>query len=166
MVLLWAAMTGEASAHLQCVPYARRLSGIEIHGDARTWWQQAKGRYQRGSIPKAGAVIAFAATNAMPLGHVAVIDEVVDARHVLIDHANWSAPGMIEHRVLAEDVSSDGDWSLVRIFYAPIGGLGARSNPVRGFIYPNAENVSPAPSPIEIARADQPEAALRNVPGG
>lgn len=32
---------------LQCVPFARQLSGIRIFGDARTWWNQAQGRYLR-----------------------------------------------------------------------------------------------------------------------
>ena len=31
--------------YLQCVPYARQVSGIRIYGDAHTWWDQAEGRY-------------------------------------------------------------------------------------------------------------------------
>ena len=30
--------------YLQCVPYARQVSGIQIYGDAWTWWDQAEGR--------------------------------------------------------------------------------------------------------------------------
>ena len=44
---------------LQCVPYARQVSGIQIYGDAHTWWGQAAGRYERGSVPQVGAVMAF-----------------------------------------------------------------------------------------------------------
>jgi surface antigen len=127
-----------AQAHLQCVPYAREVSGIDIHGNAWTWWDQASGLYERGQQPRVGAVLAFRATAAMPFGHVAVVSQVVDSRHLLLDHANWSGPGRIEHAALAEDVSEAGDWSSVRVWYAPAGGLGSRTNPTYGFIYTNA----------------------------
>ena len=57
----------------QCAPYARLVSGVEIHGNANTWWNQAEGKYQRGSVPKVGAVLAFAASRRMPIGHVAMV---------------------------------------------------------------------------------------------
>lgn len=120
---------------LQCVPYARELSGISIHGNAKTWWSQADGQYRRGQQPEVGAVVAFAPTGAMPLGHVAVVSQIVDERHIEISHANWSRPGMIEKNVMAVDVSEDGDWSEVRVWYGPSHSLGARTNPVYGFIY-------------------------------
>ena len=31
------------SARLQCVPYAREESGVELRGNASTWWRQARG---------------------------------------------------------------------------------------------------------------------------
>ncbi|MBY0583381.1 MAG: CHAP domain-containing protein, partial [Sphingomonas sp.] len=62
---------------LQCAPYARALSGIEIRGNANSWWTQAEGRYDRGHAPRVGAVLAFAATARMPLGHVAMVSEVI-----------------------------------------------------------------------------------------
>jgi len=98
-------------------------------------WGEAEGRYARGGEPRPGAVLAFRPTRAMPLGHVAVVGEIVDERRVLLDHANWSGPGMIERRALAVDVSAEGDWSAVRVWYAPVGTLGARENPTFGFIY-------------------------------
>ena len=52
---------------LQCVPYARETSGVEIFGNAKTWWGQAAGRYERGFTPKVGAVMAFKPTRAMPI---------------------------------------------------------------------------------------------------
>ncbi|BBC74303.1 CHAP domain-containing protein [Altererythrobacter sp. B11] len=124
-----------AAGHLQCVPYARQVSGIDIHGNARLWWSKAEGRYDRGAQPRAGAVLAFRPTDAMPLGHVAVVKRVVDDRRILLDHANWSGPGRIEHAALAEDVSEDGDWSAVRVWWGPSGQLGTRVNPTFGFIY-------------------------------
>ncbi|MXO64292.1 CHAP domain-containing protein [Altererythrobacter endophyticus] len=129
-----------AASPLQCVPYAREQSGISIHGNARTWWGKAEGKFQRGQEPEVGAVMAFAPTRAMPLGHVAVVRDILDERHVRIGHANWSSPGRIEENVLAEDVSEDGDWSEVRVWYGPSHALGARHNPLYGFIY----NASPA----------------------
>src|SRR5690242_12471674 len=60
---------------LQCVPYARQVSGIDIRGDAWTWWYAAAGRYERGSVPEPGAVLVMEATPAMRLGHVAVVEQ-------------------------------------------------------------------------------------------
>ena len=31
--------------------------GLQIYGDAWTWWEQAEGRYARGTRPEVGAVI-------------------------------------------------------------------------------------------------------------
>jgi hypothetical protein len=130
------------------VPYARAESGIDIHGNAGTWWGQAAGHYRRGGAPEAGAVLAFQPTRAMPIGHVAVVAAVVDARHILLNHANWSGHGQIERGVLAEDVSPNGDWSQVRVWYAPQHSLGLRTNATYGFIYPEA--------PAERAQPERP----------
>ena len=80
--------------------------------------------------------MTFSRSHAMPLGHVAVVKKIVDERHLLPDHANWSSPGRVETGVLAEDVSAEGDWSKVRVWNSPAGKLGLRVNPVSGFIYP------------------------------
>ena len=124
---------------LQCVPYAREASGIEIFGNARTWWGQAAGRYARGATPQIGAVMAFKPTRAMPIGHVATVSRIVSDREVLISHSNWSLingrRGQIERNVRAIDVSDAGDWSKVRVWYAPLGDLGTSSYPLYGFIY-------------------------------
>ena len=132
----------------QCVAYARQATGVSIHGNAKTWWNQAAGRYDRGDRPVEGAVMAFAASGGMPLGHVAVVTKIVSDREVLLDHANWSRPGRIEHGVRAVDVSERGDWSTVRVYYAPIGGLGLRTNRVQGFIYPSVPS-----APVTYAAA-------------
>jgi surface antigen len=132
-----AALPTQAHARLQCVAYARQISDVQISGNARDWWGNAEGRYERGHAPKPGAVLAFSATHAMPYGHVAVVSKIVDARHVLINHANWSRPGMVERGVVAVDVSSAGDWSEVRVWFAPTRSVGLRPSPAKGFIYPN-----------------------------
>lgn len=128
-----------AQSYLQCVPFARAESGVDIRGNAKTWWAQAASDYARGDEPREGAVMAFAGTRGMPMGHVAVVKKIVSDREIRIDHANWSPingrRGQIERNVRVVDVSDAGDWSMVRVWYAPIGDLGLRANPVQGFIY-------------------------------
>jgi surface antigen len=145
---------GELQPYLQCVPYARQVSGIQIYGDAWTWWDQASGRYARGHTPRVGAVMAFEPHGNMTLGHVAAISRVIDSRTVLLRHANWSPidgrRGQVEDDVEAVDVSPDNDWSQVRVWYAPIQNLGATAWPVAGFIYPNRDT-RPA---FQLARVD------------
>ena len=119
----------------QCATYAREVSGVSIHGNAWTWWAQAAGRYQRGNAPKIGAVMSFQRTARMPLGHVATVSAVLGDREVLLTHANWSRPGGIERNVRAVDVSAAGDWSKVKVWYAPSQDLGSSVYPVNGFIY-------------------------------
>ena len=136
--LLLSGMTGAqawGASVLQCVPYARTVSGVDLYGDALNWWDQADGRFKRGHAPKKGAVLAFRAFGPMALGHVAVVSRVLDDRRILIRHANWSVPGAIEEDVLAIDVSDQGDWSQVRVWHSPTGQMGARINPTFGFIY-------------------------------
>ncbi len=137
LVLACALMTAvPASAQFwQCAPYARQISGIQIRGNANTWWAQAEGRYERGHAPRVGAVLTFEATHHMRVGHVATVSKVVSEREVLLTHANWSRPGQIERDVRAVDVSAAGDWSQVKVWYAPQGGLGLTAYPARGFIY-------------------------------
>jgi surface antigen len=127
--------TASLSGVLECVPYARNTSGIRIYGDAHTWWSQAAGKYARGAVPKIGAVLAIRPHGNSSLGHVATVSRVVDARTILISHANWSSPGQIERNVTATDVSPMNDWSQVRVWFAPIQSLGAAHWPVAGFIY-------------------------------
>jgi surface antigen len=117
------AMPAEAkSRYLQCVPFAREVSGIEIRGNAWTWWGQAAGKYERGDEPEVGSVMSFQRTRKMPLGHVAMVSEIVSDREI--------------------DVSEAGDWSQVKVWYGPSGGLGTSVYPVNGFIY--AEQETPA----------------------
>jgi surface antigen len=124
---------------LQCVPYARAASGIQIFGNAKTWWGQAAGKFARGDAPKIGAVMAFKPTRSMPIGHVAMVSKIVSEREVLVDHANWSLiggrRGHIERGARVLDVSAAGDWSQVRVWYAPMKGLGTSTYPLFGFIY-------------------------------
>lgn len=133
----------------QCAPYARTISGIAIHGNADTWWSQAAGHYDRGSAPKVGAVLAFAATGRMRLGHVAMVSRIVGDREVLLTHANWSRRGAIETDVRAVDVSPAGDWSVVKVWFAANGDLGTSAYPTRGFIYANGARQNDSASASE-----------------
>ena len=123
----------------QCVPFARSASGIQIYGDAWTWWEQAGGRYRRGHDPKTGAVVVFAKTTRLPMGHVAVVSRVVDDRVVMLTHANWSRQngerGHAEQDVTLFDVSPRNDWTSVKVWYRDSNGLGGGIYPVKGFIY-------------------------------
>ncbi len=140
---------------LQCAPFARDVSGIDIHGNANTWWGQAAGRYERGATPQEGAVMAFKATRAMPVGHVAMVSRVISDREVLLTHANWSHRGGIERDVRAVDVSAAGDWSEVRVWFASVGDLGTSTYPLAGFIYAGKAPATTAPeapmAPLTIA---------------
>ncbi len=128
----------------ECARFAREFSGIEIRGDAWTWWGQAEGRYERGYSPRIGAVLSFAPYGPMRLGHVATVTRVLGDREIAVTHANWSVingtRGQIEHDVLIRDVSQDNDWSRVRVWFAPLADLGTTAWPVDGFIYPAAES--------------------------
>lgn len=115
-----------------CVPFARAVTGIDLRGNAVTWWKQAADRYDRGVKPRVGAVMNFRATRKMPMGHVAVVSKVVDDRTVLVDQANWER-NRITQDTLVVDISAKNDWSKVRVENAH-GTLGA-PYPVFGFIY-------------------------------
>lgn len=142
----------------QCVPFARAASGIQIFGDAWTWWNKAAGVYQRGETPRAGAVIVFARTARLPLGHVAVISRVVEARVVMVTHANWSRQngerGHAEQDVTLTDVSPYNDWSAVKVWYRDMEGLGSTVYPTYGFIYgkPLARGPAARPAPELTSR--------------
>lgn len=127
-----AAIENRPRGRIWCVPFARTVSGIEIKGNAKTWWHQAEGRYDRGDEPKVGAVMAFSASRSMPKGHVAVVSKVISDRRVLVDQANW-VRNKITTDTLVVDVSAEGDWSQVRV--ANANGTLGRANPVYGFIY-------------------------------
>ena len=163
-----AAVTGGGGSqlppYLQCVPYARRVTGIQIHGDAWTWWGQAEGKYARGFVPRVGAVMALRPHGNSHLGHVAAVSRIIDERTILIRHANWSPingrRGQIEDNVRVIDVSPGNDWTEVRVWYAPIQAIGGSVWPVQGFIYPAKPGKLAPVSSTAAPRARQPESLL------
>lgn len=126
----------------QCVTFARMLSGIEIFGDAWTWWRQATDRFRTGDAPQSGSVLVFQPHGRMRLGHVAVVSEVLTDRVIHVTHANWGGSrGKVEENVTVVDVSPQGNWSAVKVWYNPINDLGTTVYPTHGFIYKTARQM-------------------------
>lgn len=131
-----------ANNYLQCVPYARSQSGVDIQGDAWTWWKKAKGRYARGQDPSSGAVIVI--ESGRRRGHLAVVSRVLNEREIVVNHANWLNRGRVHMDTPIVDVSPRNDWSQVRVWYTPGDQYGTSVYAAKGFIYPkdNALRVS------------------------
>ncbi len=126
---------GSYHGPVQCAPYARQVSGVNLRGRAASWWWEARGHYQRSHRPQPGSVLVFRASSRIPDGHVSVVRRLRTRRRIEVDHANWVG-GRIEHSVPVEDISPRGDWSLVRVWWAPAGSMGRRAYPTYGFILP------------------------------
>ena len=149
-------------ASLQCVPFARRESGVEIYGNANTWWQQAQGRYETSQQPAEGSVLALEGYATTSRGHVAVVKEVVSPRMIIVDHANWMNQGEISRDVPVMDVSEAGDWSEVRVWNVPGRHWGGRTYNVQGFIL---NILTEAAQTQQIAnQAAQAESTANEVP--
>jgi hypothetical protein len=131
--------TPAARGFLTCVPYARMVSGIDLRGNARDWWAAAAGRYHRSQLPEVGAVLVFPASGSMRAGHVAVVEQVLGPRHILIHHANWEGPGIrkgsVTRGVSVVDVSPNNDWTRVRVQTGLAPGIYGREYPTHGFIH-------------------------------
>ena len=128
---------------VECVPYAREKSGIQIWGDAYTWWQQAAGRYSRDGQPSTGAVLVLDNYAGPYRAHLAVVHNIVSAREIRVDHANWLDDGNIYLNDPVIDVSTANDWSQVRVFNLETNAWGGHVYDVRGFI-------SPASPPAQV----------------
>lgn len=129
---------------ISCVPYVRQATGMAIRGNGGDWWHNAAGLYARGHAPEPGAVMAFARTGHMHAGHVAVVQEVISNREVLIHHANWGGPGIRRGSIMADvsviDVSLNNDWSSVRVQVGRDQENMGRIYPIQGFIYDRPDN--------------------------
>lgn len=127
---------------VQCAPYARAHSRIKIFGDAYTWWDRASGKYPRGQAPQAGSVMVLHDYAGPTNGHVAVVRNLVSAREIRVDHANWLNDGSIYVNDPVMDVSADNDWSAVRVYNLKTGGWGSKVYPVQGFIGSASDSVA------------------------
>jgi surface antigen len=117
-----------------CVAYARSVTGIDLDGNAAAWWPHAAGRYERGQLPKLGAILVFKPYGHMHVGHVAVVSRVVGPREILVDQANWIR-GRVVKSMSVVDASLQNDWTSVKVIELHSGTHG-RENPTYGFIYP------------------------------
>jgi hypothetical protein len=124
---------------LQCVPFARDASGIQIFGNANRWWDLAEGRYRKANSPQAGSVFVMNGYRTNRRGHVAVVRKVVDSRTMIIDHSNWLNDGKIYLSAPVRDVSENNDWSKVNVWYTPGQAWGSRVYTAKGFIRPNTQ---------------------------
>ncbi|HZT19948.1 MAG TPA: CHAP domain-containing protein [Dongiaceae bacterium] len=127
---------------IQCVPYARQVTGIDISGDAWTWWEAADGRYQRGHQPRFMAVLVLSRTQRLRLGHVAVVVDVQGPRLIRVTHANFGSDP-VSRRIIYDsmpvtDVSPDNDWTLVQFWNYQAQAWGILY-PAYGFVYPQRE---------------------------
>lgn len=119
---------------IQCVAYAKSASEVVLHGNARDWWHNAAGVYERGNAPEEGSVLNFRGIRRMPLGHVAVVRNVVNSRTIIIDQSHWAQAG-ISRNVPVIDVSPNNDWSAVRVALNNRSGTYGSIYPTYGFIY-------------------------------
>lgn len=132
--------SGRAAANpVQCVPYARQASGIQIRGDAYSWWDQAESLgYSRGFKPSPGAVLVLARTGKMSHGHLAVVKNIVGARQINVTHSNWGSDRgsrrIVYDSMRVEDISVKNDWSRVRFWNYEENVFGF-PYAARGFIY-------------------------------
>jgi hypothetical protein len=123
---------------LQCVPFAREASGLQLWGNASTWWRQAAGKFDRTAAPSEGSVMVMRGYRNTRRGHVAVVRQVLSSRSIIIDHANWLNSGEITVNVPVVDVSPKNDWTQVRVWHIPTHSWGIRVYKVQGFILPSA----------------------------
>ena len=132
---------------LDCVPFARALSGVQLRGAAADWWPAAEGFYARTQTPEPGSVLVFPRSGRLPQGHLAVVSRVISDRRITVTQANW------EHgRVTADqpvlDVSPDNSWTSVRVWWPPSQQMGTAAYATRGFIHAGRRT-----TPDEIAEA-------------
>ena len=103
--LAFSSAGAQAQEYWQCAAFARVFSGIQIFGDAWTWWSKASGHYAKGYTPEAGAVLVFKPQGSMRLGHVAVVSQVLTDRIIQVTHANWSRIGGARGKIEQNEVT-------------------------------------------------------------
>lgn len=144
------------SVPIECAPFARALTGVQLGGAADDWWGEAAGRYQRTATPEVGGILVLRRSDRLPYGHVAVVTRVLSSRQVLVSQANW-----VHHRVSQDqpvvDVSARNDWSLVRVWWPPVDQMGTADYPARGFILPghpasHDELIAATPRAVRLAQ--------------
>ena len=150
---------------LQCVPFVRRESGLQIFGDAARWWAQARARlFSTTEAPSDGAVMVMRGYRNPDRGHVAVVREIVHDRLILVDHANWLNHGEISRGVPVRDVSPRGDWSQIKVWHVPGGHWGGRTYNVQGFILPRRTQMQQVSTDIPLNEPPSLDASPIQLP--
>lgn len=125
-----------SSSSLECAPFARQVTGIQLYGDAASWWDQASGKYERGKEPVEGGVLVFRRSGRLASGHVSVVARTVSDREIRVTQSNW-----VHRRITRDepviDVSPRNDWSLVKVWWSPSNTIGTTVYPTYGFIAPS-----------------------------
>ncbi len=142
---------------LECAPFARALSGVQLRGDAADWWDTAQGRYARAHVPEPGAVLVFARSARLAQGHVAVVSRVTSDREIRVTQANWER-GRVTADQPVLDISPDNDWTSVRVWWPGTRQMGTAPYRTHGFIRPprraSPEQIADAiPRAVRIATA-------------
>jgi CHAP domain len=123
---------------MECVPFARLRSGINLWGDAYLWWQAAsEAGYTERNTPAMGDILALRVGTEGNRGHLAYVKRVVGPREIFVDHANWHGRQEVAVDVPVIDVSPNNDWSEVQVFWVDSGQMGARTYTADGFIAPH-----------------------------
>jgi hypothetical protein len=134
---------------IQCVTYAKQVSGIDLMGDAWSWWNAAAGKYARGHQPQFMSVLVLSRTERLKLGHVAVVVDVIAPREIRVTHANfgndWRSRRIIYDSMPVTDVSAANDWSVVRFWNYQAKAWGI-VYPAYGFIYSDRIDAAAAPT--------------------
>ena len=138
--------SGPMPAPIQCVPFVRELSGVNLYGNAYTWWDSAAEQgYQRASVPELNAVLVLKKSDRLANGHVAMVRRIDGPRKIEVTHANWGSDErtrrLVHDSMPVIDVSPANDWSEVEFFNEQAGVYG-QPYTAWGFIYPKA----PAPT--------------------
>ncbi len=120
----------------QCVPFARRRSGVRIFGNAYTWWDKAEPE-KKLRAPMRGAVMVLSKTNRLSNGHLAVVKDVLDNRLINVTHTNWgydyATRRIVYESMRVKDVSTTNDWSEA-VFWNPHAKAFGSPYAVSGFI--------------------------------
>lgn len=131
-------------APIQCVPFVREITGVEIYGDADTWWASAAAKhYMRGTTPQVGAVFVLRASDRLRVGHIAAVRQIVSPREIRVTHSNWGSDDatrrLVHDAMPVLDVSPNNDWSQTRFWNDRSKAWGA-VYPAHGFIYPSKDS--------------------------
>lgn len=99
-------------------------------GDAGTWYGNASG-YEKGSIPKLGAVVCWSYPN--QAGHVAIVEKILDNGDIVTSNSAWQSTFFYTKTIYKSDGYNFGNYVFQGFIYNPHvtsgGGGGGSDNP-------------------------------------